>query len=302
MSLFTLVARAFSSALIVLNDPEPGAPSSSSDDRAEAVTAETIASQLNAQVLACYGAFLSDDGRAVDYAGMAQSPEFAAYAAATRQLRRVDAAALGPAERTAFFINLYNMLEIHARIHAQQQHAGASLKSVKPRCAYRVGAHVLTLDDIEHGVLRDNRRPPYNPARRFLPSDPQLALCVPLDNRVHFALVCGAKSCPPVRIFKPDNLERGLDAAAKAFCNDPANVQLDASSSTVRLSKIFSWYAGDFEDAVALASGDGDAAAIRFVVKHLRDGDLKRDLEGLLKAGSPSVAWLPYDWSANAKA
>ena len=41
----------------------------------------------------------------------------------------------------------------------------------------------------------------------FAAGDPRLALAVPLDARVHFALVCGAKSCPPIRVFQTKNLE-----------------------------------------------------------------------------------------------
>lgn len=40
----------------------------------------------------------------------------------------------------------------------------------------------------------------------------------PMDKRIHFALVCGAKSCPPIRVYTPDELDEGLDAAAAAFC------------------------------------------------------------------------------------
>jgi hypothetical protein len=89
-----------------------------------------IAAKLNQQVLAVYGEFLSDDGRSVDYVGMAKSDAFAAYVAASRELRHVDAAQLTVGERMAFFINLYNMLEIHARIH----HAVAASDAANSTC------------------------------------------------------------------------------------------------------------------------------------------------------------------------
>ena len=40
----------------------------------------------------------------------------------------------------------------------------------------------------------------------------------PTDPRIHFALVCGAKSCPPIKVYTPDSLEDGLDSATMAFC------------------------------------------------------------------------------------
>ena len=41
---------------------------------------------------------------------------------------------------------------------------------------------------------------------------------IPVDPRIHFALVCGAKSCPPIKMYTPDNLEEGLNSAADAVC------------------------------------------------------------------------------------
>ena len=66
-----------------------------------------------------------------------------------------------------------------------------------------------------------------NPARcPFLESSglnpahcPVLQVVSPLDPRVHFTLVCGAKSCPPIRIYTPASLEPGLEAASQAFCS-----------------------------------------------------------------------------------
>jgi Protein of unknown function, DUF547 len=106
----------------------------------------------------------------------------------------------------------------------------------------------------------------------------------PMDKRIHFALVCGAKSCPPIRVYMPDELDEGLDAAAAAFCEGatcmllcqprvsptvppiagacyclplcsgvktygmlPAGeVHVDHEGRSVALSMIFKWYADDF--------------------------------------------------------
>lgn len=46
-----------------------------------------------------------------------------------------------------------------------------------------------------------------------------MQVVTPLDPRVHFTLVCGAKSCPPIRIYTPASLEPGLEAASQAFCS-----------------------------------------------------------------------------------
>lgn len=54
----------------------------------------------------------------------------------------------------------------------------------------------------------------------------------PVDPRIHFALVCGAKSCPPIKLYSPDTLEEGLAAAAEAFI--AADVEVDKQARKVR--------------------------------------------------------------------
>lgn len=78
---------------------------------------------------------------------------------------------------------------------------------------YYVGPHFYSLNDIEHGLLRGkspgisflmcsgNGVNPVTGAPQFDKGDPRLAFICELDPRIHFALVCGAKSCPPIRIF-----------------------------------------------------------------------------------------------------
>jgi len=56
----------------------------------------------------------------------------------------------------------------------------------------------------------------------FGDGDARLKLVVPpekRDPRIHFALVCGAKSCPPIKVYKPDNLDYALDMATAVSCS-----------------------------------------------------------------------------------
>jgi hypothetical protein len=108
------------------------------------------------------------------------------------------------------------------------------------------------------------------------------------DPRVHFALVCGAKSCPPISFYDGDRIEEQLDQAARTFIRS-GGIRLDAERETIWLSKIFQWYRADF---------GGRNGVLEVVSKHLREDD----------AGSVSnlrhlrIRYLPYDWSVNAKA
>ncbi len=60
-----------------------------------------------------------------------------------------------------------------------------------------------------------------------------------MDARIHFALVCGAKSCPPIKLYSAETLEEGLTGAAEAFCQ--GEVQVDEAAREVAMSKIFKW-------------------------------------------------------------
>jgi hypothetical protein len=52
-----------------------------------------------------------------------------------------------------------------------------------------------------------------------------------MDPRIHFALVCGAKSCPPIKLYSASTLEEGLQGAAEAFCAD--DVVIDTTARRV---------------------------------------------------------------------
>ena len=94
------------------------------------------------------------------------------------------------------------------------------------------------------------------------------------DPRVHVALACGAVSCPIMRGFAPETVDAELDAAARAFVDDGAFVQVE--DGVVWLSPIFRWYRRDFEDA---------GGALSFVARY-RTEPLPEDAH---------VAWLGWD-------
>ncbi|KAF8072648.1 Glutaredoxin [Scenedesmus sp. PABB004] len=131
-------------------------------------------------------------------------------------------------------------------------------------------------------------------AERAAPPPPPPAQVVsPLDARIHFALVCGAKSCPPIKLYAPDTLEEGLQAAAEAFV--AADVEVDAAASKVVLSKIFSWYYPDF--------GDTKAQRLAFLLPFLPPapaGALRAMLAADPGAGRIAVQHRAYDWDVNA--
>lgn len=125
------------------------------------------------------------------------------------------------AEKIAFFINVYNALIVHATVaHGVPANVVARLKFFR-KANYVIGGSSFSADDMEHGVLRSNAVAPsslgsllgikFLQKNQFPAGDPREQLSVsPLDPRIHFALVCGAKSCPPIKLYTPDNLDEGL--------------------------------------------------------------------------------------------
>jgi hypothetical protein len=257
---------------VILNDT----PTASSDAPGPA------AERLQTAMLAALGAHTGDDGR-VHYGRLAASDAFAAAerAACTLGNARLEALA-GREQRLAFWINVYNALVLHGIVRLGVRASVRRVWNFFGRVSYRVDGHVVSLDDVEHGVLRDNRRRPWPPLRPFGAGDPRRALAVsPPDPRFHFAITCGAASCPPVGVYRAEAIDTQLDAATRNFVNQ----EIALAGERVACSRIFKWYRADF---------DGAGGLTPFLLRHLDDGPARR----ALAAGTPPCrAFHPYRWT-----
>ena len=137
----------------------------------------------------------------------------------SRSLRNRDPAELETRDdRLAFWINVYNALVLHALIEFRIRGNLLDHRWIFRSARYAVGPYLLSLDDIEHGILRGNKSTPFVPSKTFAASDLRRALAITdPDPRIHFALHCGAKSCPPVAAYDPQNIDDQLGSAARAF-------------------------------------------------------------------------------------
>ena len=257
---------------LVLNDPALPAP----------VDPGPAAERLQSAMLAALGAHRDVQGR-VHYGRLAASGAFAAAEAAARALGGARPETLaGRPERLAFWINVYNALVLHGIVRLGVRSSVRRVWNFFGRVAYRVGGLVFSLDDIEHGLLRDNRRRPWPPLRPFGARDGRRALAVsPPDPRFHFAITCGAASCPPVGVYRAADLDAQLDLATRNFVNQEIVLAGDRLAS----SRLFKWYRADFEVAGGLAP---------FLLRHLDDGPARRALAG---GAEPCAAFHPYRWT-----
>lgn len=175
-------------------------------------------------------------------------------------------------EQLAFWINLYNAAVVQTVLQAypvtsvQDIDTSPGLFASGPwkAEAVRVGAKSLSLDDIEHGIVR----PIWN------------------DPRIHYALNCGAVGCPNLRgeAYVAERIDLQLDEQARLYVNHPRGLLINASGGLV-VSKIYAWFCNDF--------GGTD----RRVIQHLRqfaDPALKQRLQPI-----SGIADARYDWALN---
>ncbi|GFS15507.1 hypothetical protein ElyMa_006772300 [Elysia marginata] len=260
------------------------------------IPAVELSRKLQKTLLKLKGKFMSDDGKAVDYVGMKKSSEFADYLKEALELQRVDLSNLNEKEKKVFFINVYNSLTIHGLL--EQPKLPDSVLSVQQffrTVGYIIGGLVYSLDDIEHGVLRSNRPHPASIKPMFGPSDPRIKfICKQLDPRIHFAVVCGAKSCPAIGVYTVENVETALDSAARNFCAQ--EVEMRNEMDEVLLSKLFQWYRADF--------GETEVDVLKWIMPYLSQAQHDRCsilILKLEKLGPVALRYKDYNWSINQK-
>ncbi|XP_050975795.1 uncharacterized protein zgc:152951 isoform X3 [Labeo rohita] len=251
-----------------------------------------LSEALRNLILKLYSDHLSEDGKTVDYKAMSRSLYFERYCDLAVQLQRVELLSLSREEKLAFFINVYNALVIHGNLRL------GFPKNIWQRyrffnyVSYFIGGQVFTLQDIENGVLRGNRKGVAQLLKPFSRNDPRLQVALPdVEPLIHFALNCGAKGCPPIKTYTPQDIDSQLRAAAEAFLENDDSCVIDSVRREVKLSQIFKWYKTDF--------GGTDEKLLNWVFEHMGASQKKRNLQTLLSDGKVKVSYLPYDWSIN---
>ncbi len=265
---------------ILLNDGPPAGD----------IPPQEMAARLKSAMSALKAAFFETGAGRVAYERIQQSESYQAYLQLSNNLKAMDLETLARREeRIAFWINLYNVIVIHGVIALGIRDSVREVRNFFRRVYYQVGPHNFSPDDMEHGILRGNRRPPYSLFRRFRGGDPRLQYIVePMDPRIHFTLVCGSASCPFIDVYTPENLDQELTIASQTFINSPS-VVLDWAKNNLSLSRIFLWYGPDF--------GATQGERLRFIARYLDNQDDRAFIEG--HADSLTVTYQHYDWRLN---
>lgn len=208
-----------------------------------------------------------NDGE-VDYRGLKE--EESKLDQYLRVLEVVKPDGLSRDEQFAFYINAYNAWTLKLILGSYPgiksiRDLGSIFKSPWEKEVCRINGRVLTLDEIEHDILRPRFR----------------------DPRVHFAVNCASKGCPPLRPepYYGKMIDRQLNEMAAAFINNPRYNRIEGG--TLYVSSIFKWYAEDFHDDI-----------IGFFLKYSRDALIDK-LE--IDRDRIRIKYLTYDWSLNGK-
>ncbi len=159
-------------------------------------------------------------------------------------------------EQLAYWLNAYNLFTIKLIVDNYPVSKITDLDKGKPWDVKRIdlGGKTYSLNDLENEIIRPTFK----------------------DARIHFAINCAAKSCPPLynKAFTSDKVQTLLEQRTKAFLTSKANV---LSEKKVKISKIFDWYKSDF--------GTINVFLTQFsTVKVTKEA---------------TVEYLDYDWSLN---
>ncbi|KAG8076332.1 hypothetical protein GUJ93_ZPchr0006g42433 [Zizania palustris] len=249
-----------------------------------------LASRLRKLSLAMFEAYVSEDGKHVDYRSIEGCEEFKRYIRTTEELQRVEVHELSREEKLAFFINLYNMMAIHALVTCGHPAGPLDRRKFFGDFKYVIGGCGYSLSAIQNGILRGNQRPPYNIAKPFGQKDKKSKAALPYpEPLVHFALVYGTKSGPALRCYSPGNIDKELVEAARDFLRNGGLV-VDPEAKVASVSKILQWYNTDF--------GKNEKEVLKHAANYLEPAESKQFLE-LLANTQLKVLYQPYDWRLN---
>ena len=240
-----------------------------------------------------------DESGLVDYRGLMDNPGQLDPSARTLISLVEGVATQAPAEyeswnesnKLAFWLNTYNVLTLklivdHYPIQpatGRQKYPANSIQQIPNAWTgvrFNVMGKEMTLDEIEHKIIRAQFKEP----------------------RVHFALVCAAMSCPPLRReeYLGPVLNEQLDDQARRFFADLRNLHVDREKNEVWVSRIIQWFADDFApDAAQKDPRDvAERKAVLAAVTPFVDAETKAYLE----TATYTLHFFEYDWTLNEQA
>ena len=180
-------------------------------------------------------------------------------------------------DQISFLINAYNLYTLKSICDNFPVESIRDIPGVWKKVKHPVIGRELTLDHIEHEMLRK------------LYDEP----------RIHMALVCASKDCPSLlnEAYTADKLDEQLNSQSKKFLARNRALRVDIKKGKVSLSALFDWFGNDFthEPGPALENLSGKHRGVmRFVIQHA-----PVEHKSFLTAGDYKIKHIPYDWKLN---
>lgn len=221
-------------------------------------------------------AYVREGGSRFDYAGLKrEESKLDDYleALAAAGLDRLS----GP-ELETLFINAYNAYTVKTIVAHVREDGTYEIDSIRDipnvfeREVHRVGGFVLSLDNMEHNILRPLFR----------------------DPRVHFAVNCASISCPPLppRAFAADSLDAELETATTNVLQSPDFLTVEGDALLV--TKILEWYGSDFVNE----SYRGAETSLPAYLRKYATDEVRAFIDAR-GADNVSVRFRDYDWGLN---
>ncbi|KAI3465064.1 hypothetical protein Pfo_021727 [Paulownia fortunei] len=249
-----------------------------------------ISSRLRFLSYAIVEAYTSEDGKHIDYRSILGSEEFARYLRIVEELQRIELNEMAREEKLSFFINLYNMMAIHAILVWGHPSGALERRKFFGDFKYVIGGSTYSLSAIYNGILRGNQRPPYNLIKPFGVKDKRSKVALPYpEPLLHFALVCGTRSGPALRCYSPGNIDKELMDAACNFLRN-GGLYVDLIANVAYVSKILKWYSVDF--------GKNEVEVLKHAANYLEHAESQALLD-LLSNTQLKVIYQTYDWGLN---
>jgi hypothetical protein len=179
-------------------------------------------------------------------------------------------------KKLAFWLNLYNgFTQVILKKDPDQYKTRGSFFSSKQ---IYIAGQELSLDLIEHGILRHSKvKWAEGYLGKLFPSGFEKKFRVEkLDYRIHFALNCGAKSCPPIAFYDPEQLDKQLNVAVRTYLK--GEVTYNKEKNTVEVPALMGWFRHDF---------GGKAGILDILIKN----------KIIPEASKPTIHFKKYDWS-----
>ena len=147
-------------------------------------------------------------------------------------------------QKLAFWVNVYNAyIQV---ILSENPELYDDKRAFFKKAQIPIAGRLVSFEKIEHGIIRKSQWPlGLGMVRKWFPNKFERKLRVDKrDYRIHFALNCGAKDCPPVAIYEADRLDEQFDTGTERYLKRTSEYR--AKKNEVAVTSLFNWFRGDF--------------------------------------------------------